>query len=310
MMTLGLILLGALGGAMLYSVVDDDDAVAAPDEEAVEELTYDGTDTLLGTEGDDTLVGEHDPALEPSVVELLGGDDVAIAPTLSNGPTSVYGGEGDDMLTDFSNMFGGEGNDTLDGTGGSYRLEGGAGDDVLTANGFASEVLGGEGNDEINIDASNHVGDNVINVEGGEGDDVFNVRTSIGDDRPEFGGFGLQGGEGSDTFNLTLEVVDQDTDVDGDGEVSINAGVVQDFDPAEDSLVIDIERYATFLDREITVDFEQASGSTAVWGEYETTLTFHLAATENAAAAVSTITIYSDVPFTMDDIQILDPMAV
>ncbi|WP_152926409.1 hypothetical protein [Shimia sp. SK013] len=214
--------------------MDDDDAVAAPDEEAVEELTYDGTDTLLGTEGDDILIGEHDPALEPSVVELLGGDDVAIAPTLSDGPTSVYGGEGDD---------------------------------------------------------------------------VFNVRTSIGDDRPEFGGFGLQGGEGSDTFNLTLEVVDQDTDVDGDGEVSINAGVVQDFDPAEDSLVIDIERYATFLDREITVDFEQTSGSTAVWGEDETTLTFNLAATANAAAAVSTITIYSDVPFTVDDIQILDPMA-
>jgi hypothetical protein len=157
-----------------------------------------GDDTLTGGAGVDTLDGG-------------GGNDVLVA---SGGPTLLRGAEGDDLLT------GGAGDDTLQGGGGADTLvagngvallDGGFGDDVLSAGKGIGTLFGGGGDDTL----TGAQPGGIALMNGGAGDDVLVA-----------GQFDiLHGGTGADTFVL------------GDW-VGMGGAFVQDFDQAEDRLVI------------------------------------------------------------------------
>jgi len=94
-------------------------------------IAGDGNDTLIGTDGDNTLVGG------------IGAD-------------SLNGGNGDDSL------LGGDGADTLDGGGGADSAFGGDGDDYVFAALGQDIAVGGSGNDTLNTTSYN--GDYAVNL--------------------------------------------------------------------------------------------------------------------------------------------------
>jgi VCBS repeat-containing protein len=171
-------------------------------------ITHQDGPVVLGTTGDDVLVGAADS-------HLHGGDgnDVLVAGTGNN---ELFGDNGDDML------FSGAGNDLLDGGAGNntanYSLAtagvtvstaelgpqhtGGAGIDTL-AN--IDNLIGSNFNDHLTGDQGN----NVLN--GGLGNDVLNG--GAGDDTL-IGGPGnntLTGGAGHDTFQWQAGNTGHDT---------------------------------------------------------------------------------------------------
>jgi hypothetical protein len=104
-----------------------------------------GTNVILGTGGDDHLVGTN----ADDCILGLGGNDI------------IEGGNGNDWL------FGGEGDDRLDGGNGTDHLFGGTGDDILIGGNGVDYLDGGDGNDIL-------LGDNGSDVlAGGNGNDVL-----------------------------------------------------------------------------------------------------------------------------------------
>lgn len=139
------------------------------------------TANLVGTDGDDVLVGGNVPN------EIAGG----------KGADRIEGKEGNDRL------FGGEGNDQLNGDLGDDALNGGKGDDILEG-GFHNDILmGGDGNDTLygaylgdRGYSFSYVEKDVFN--GGAGNDVMYVADRV-DFRYSFGTFVFAGGHGQDT---------------------------------------------------------------------------------------------------------------
>ena len=91
------------------------------------ELCPEGYNVIVGTGGDDVLVG----TAGRDCIVGLGGDDV------------LEGRQQDDLL------IGGRGNDQLDGEQGQDELQGGTGADVLDGGGGMDRIVGGDGNDVI-----------------------------------------------------------------------------------------------------------------------------------------------------------------
>ena len=182
-------------------------------------LSGNGGDTVVGTGGNDIIVGDHTGA----------GDDVIAG---RDGDDIIFGNGGADVL------YGDDGNDTLDGGAGDDRLLGGNGDDTFIGGAGSDEMRGGLGIDTVdyadsaagvnvrlwakfaqlggdaagdtlfgieNVIGSDHnddlQGTHGVNVmRGGAGDD--RLRAWDGDDILE-GGEGndiLEGGNGADTF--------------------------------------------------------------------------------------------------------------
>jgi Ca2+-binding RTX toxin-like protein len=133
--------------------------------------------TIVGTSGDDVLVGREDTA---DVIVGLGGDDIirgAEDVNLRTAPGDrLCGGAGEDYLrggTGGDRLQGGGGNDDVDGSynldlllqggagndrvsdcdseysGGARRIEGGPGDDTLCVDWDATEMYGGGGSDTL-----------------------------------------------------------------------------------------------------------------------------------------------------------------
>ncbi len=96
----------------------------APTSTSLEDVLFggDGTDSLIGGQGNDTLVG-------------------------GNGADSLVGGLDDDAL------FGGNGNDSLNGVQGDDVLSGGAGNDTLVGDQGDDTLTGGSDNDVFNFNA-------------------------------------------------------------------------------------------------------------------------------------------------------------
>jgi Ca2+-binding RTX toxin-like protein len=128
-------------------------------------------DVLVGTSGDDSLVG----STEDDVIEGLEGDDV-LAGDLGN--DLISGGDGADLIRGDLNDRSPGGSD-----GGNDTLIGGSGNDQVGGKGGNDELFGGEGEDQLFGDD----GDDLLR--GGLGND-----TLTGDDS--------SGGEGVDTFVL------------------------------------------------------------------------------------------------------------
>lgn len=299
----GIILLSILvaGGSIAWiadSVGDDSengnedlDAVDPQDPDSAEpaadgrNLLFDGAGILTGTDGNDTLSAGQDSALAPEQVSLLGGDDVA-AIDVPFGVT-LSGGAGDDHLTSTSvgNVLeGGEGNDTL------YGID-------------ANSLFGGGGDDNITFDSNVELNSSVAHIAGGAGDDTISVLTDVGIDTPDRGGAIVAGGDGSDVFEVVMHLENSAEDVDGSGTLETRIGRITDFDPSEDSLVIELDPAADAQSRAFSVAMEQSEEN----GQYSSliTFTFHPNGNiDNGAEAQAVLEVVSKSPFGLNDLSI------
>ncbi|MBB5514365.1 hypothetical protein FHS89_000363 [Rubricella aquisinus] len=93
---MSLLLFGLIGTTVLGTVAldligdEEDDTAPPPQEEDGQEIRFDGSDVLNGTEGNDTLPAGQDATLEPDQINLLGGNDTAHIEMTS--PVTVSGG--------------------------------------------------------------------------------------------------------------------------------------------------------------------------------------------------------------------------
>ena len=103
----------------------------------------DGTDTITGSLGDDTIFGGDGS-------DTLSGLDGVDVMSGEPGTDNLTGADGDDFL------FGGEGNDTLTGGDGEDAIDGNADDDVVIAGPENDDINGGAGTgDRIRYDEAN-----------------------------------------------------------------------------------------------------------------------------------------------------------
>ncbi len=142
--------------------------------------------------------GDTDITFSPSTFQLdlhlLGGDDHFDARGTGGaglkflGPTTIFGGEGDDDLLRGSAVAdvidGGPGEDVLDAQDGDDILRGGPGNDTLGAGGGADSIEGGAGIDTMN---------------GSEGDDTFYAQDDEAD-------ASISGGQGFDVAYIDTGV--------------------------------------------------------------------------------------------------------
>jgi Ca2+-binding RTX toxin-like protein len=272
-----LVLLSLLSLTLLIPAFEGlaDDDVADADDPADPELPQDpdAPDTpedpeeppeaVTGTAGDDTLVG-----MAGQVVDGLAGADSLEA---SSGSVTLNGGEGQDTLflegpiipevENTSQANGGDGDDTITAIGLGGSVDGGGGDDVIEVQGTLDAVNGGNGDDTITASAADYGGGSPLN--GGAGNDVlstsddagFSYRAELdggaGDDTltsalittsPE--GFdALTGGAGADVFQVSFS--GENTAPSG-GALLGTLLEVTDFEPAEDSLVLEIRGFPVF----------------------------------------------------------------
>ena len=266
---------------------DPVDPVDPVDPDAGVTLTYDGSESILGGAGDDTLLGDpsDDIAETPgtTTIELGGGNDLA---EIALDGITANGGPGDDTITGLSQeatILGGEGNDSITGMG-NNDVQGGAGDDQLT----------------IAIENPNT---GTATISGGEGDDVIRLSANIGSDNTEAGNAVLRGDAGADTFDLEFTLTDTAIVTDGPTTLESNPNMrIMDFVADDDVIQVEILRpegaeARAFSDTTFTAD-EDEDGL----GPYtDVTLTF--AATETVTEVTSTFRIYSASTITAEDIE-------
>ena len=210
-------------------------------------------------------IGPVDPFTGDDTNETFAGTDGADRISAGGGDDTVYGGDGRDSIftDDFGReggndtAFGGDGNDYIRSYGGKDVLDGGFGNDTLGGDNGDDVFFGGGGNDTIEAGADNDTifggaGDDDIEgasgnklVYGGDGDDridttypayggIRGLNTSEifggdGDDAIRFeDGSTVTGGLGADEFLLE--------DILSDDLVSR----ITDFDPDEDSLIVNL----------------------------------------------------------------------
>jgi len=245
---------GGSGNDALYSwdISEYDDFLGSDDEAGPSQLSGDdGDDTLYGMVVGDSLFGGA-------------GNDLLL---IDEARITAEGGEGNDIF-----RFG-PGAEYLDGLRQNVTLRGGAGDDLLDLNGADQDLFGDDGNDTIiaywgdgNV-LYGGTGDDALSLGGdggsgglygGEGNDTITSRSSgdlqdVGDGNLLSGGDGddrieqfyrdastLRGGVGNDTFAVWDFDYDwRDAwDDEGWGEVSARAITIDDFNPAEDLLIL------------------------------------------------------------------------
>ena len=193
--------------ATIYGSNGDDTALAADEDSAVAYLLADGDDTLVATDGDDFADGG---AGNDTLTTLDGDDKIAGGA----GNDTLRGGSGDD------DIWGGDGDDRIYGNGDNDTIFGNDGDDVIEGGYGDDTIFGGAGNDTISSDTLNspsQLSRGIDVIDGGAGDD--NIFLGDGDE--------ATGGTGADTFQV-FEIESPDAP----------AANITDFNPAEDSLVV------------------------------------------------------------------------
>lgn len=173
--------------------VSSDPAVAC----ANPTIVGDGSGSILGTMGDDIIVGTDGPDL----IHGRGGNDIICG---GRSIDTIYGGGGDDVIFGeggSDRMYGGPGADILYGNSGSDRVVGGHGDDRIFGHGGQDRLAGQDGDDTIQgNDSSDWIsgGRGADTLRGAKGKDL--IYGGSGDDSL-FGGDNtdyLQGGAGTD----------------------------------------------------------------------------------------------------------------
>ena len=165
--------------------------------------------TIVGTDGDDTLVG----TTGRDVIQALDGDDAVLGLAGNDvicgdqGDDELLGGSGRDRLIgdlDDDSLFGGRGRDELDGGNGTDELGGGRGDDTIAGGRGQDDLVGGADDDELSGNAG------ADDFHGGRGDDLLfggpgtdDLDGDVGDDEVsgENGDDGIVGGRGDDVLS-------------------------------------------------------------------------------------------------------------
>ena len=329
---LGLVGAGLLAGVLLFDNDDDDD----DDDHTAQKVDWQGEQDVETGDGDDVLTAlaanADGDTPEINEIDMNGGNDAA---TVEVSVGEIDMGDGNDTLTfandevflSFDRIEMDDGDDVVIVDGGSGgTLDGGAGDDSIYAMG-TMDVQGGLGNDTITgiLLGSAHggVGDDVLSVDrpfgtgdsahmlGGVGNDTLQAVATLGDtEHPYDEGPWIQmtGGEGADSFEVAVtlgEMTQAEYDmlaVNGHVPNEESLPFIQDFDPAEDSITVEIDTTGATVDREVIVsDFEQKPYTN---GGYVTTVEFHVPAQGGMVEGTTTLTIYSLVTFDIADLNI------
>lgn len=290
-------LLGVLGaalfGAVAFDWFDNQQDESQPQEETGQVLSYDGSDLLEGTEGDDTLPAGQDEDLVPDKINLLGGNDTAII------EDQIGGG-----------VYGGEGNDSISSTTGGNVFYGNAGDDTLAGVGN-NDLFGGEGNDYIAADIGNQVGESTTRIDGGEGNDTIIVSTDalipemvLGDT----GNVEVRGGEGADEITVVYDLennlenmVGVDPSPESDDTFVGDLVRISDFVPGEDVLAIEVKQDPETVNGDVTVELDQTEDD----GTYMSVITLTFEETSETVEATNILTVLSPAPFTLDEIRLV-----
>lgn len=313
---LGLLVIGGLLGTLVLGDVFGDDDTPPPEDDDVSPtpegidllLTSDSETTLTGTEGDDTLTSEGPPTSEgipnynttTDEVYLGGGDDVA---TVGLYGVSVHGGDGDDTLTstNVGALYGEAGDDVLDVGGAAASGIGGEGNDTITIVANGGVASGDEGNDMLTANSGYSTSSDITHLRGGADDDELLISRQVGEmsDYIHNAGVSMTGGEGQDIFRLDLELMNSE------GPVENSAGRIVDFDPVEDSLVIDVDRGTDAEDREMTSATLENYSWTNNGIEYNsTTLVMVFGGNENSGSATVRLGLGDMPELTMDNLVI------
>lgn len=267
-------------------LLDDTQGDETPPDETGQVLNFAGSALLEGTEGDDTIPAGQDDSLQPEAINLLGGDDTATI-----------------EIFDYITVNGGDGNDTITATGATNILEGGAGNDTLTAD-DSNRLDGGEGDDVLNFTHGSYDQGEWGAAIGGAGDDTINLRADALVFEPlllDVGGVDIRGGDGSDDINIVYELNELEDDQTPLNDASGGFVSISDFNPNEDSLVIEVEHNSETADRDVTVELDQTEEN----GTYTSFITLIVEETSEAAGATNVLTVLSSAPFTLDDIQLV-----
>jgi Ca2+-binding RTX toxin-like protein len=173
----------------------------------------DAAETITGSRVDDLVIGGGGADQINGDFYYNGSEGTD---TARGGADSLYGGAGDDSITDFagSNFIRGDaGNDRLQGGRDFDDINGNMGDDTLSGGRGDDWVVGGKDNDSQSGDAGGDVvwgnlgndtldgGDGADQVRGGQGDDI--VSGGAGDDfvSGDRGNDTIAGGAGADLFH-------------------------------------------------------------------------------------------------------------
>src|SRR5262249_52993314 len=147
-----------------------------PDGTDVVTETADVNFTLVGNTTSATLTGLGTDSLHDieQVTLIAGASDNILDATAYDGPVTLDGGAGNDILIGGAGndiLIGGDGDDYLDGGAGSDGLSGGAGDDTLSGGTGFDTLSGGADNDFIHggedYDTLFEIGDVNFTLSGG-----------------------------------------------------------------------------------------------------------------------------------------------
>lgn len=281
-------LLGLLGGLVVGSAVVDLLSDDDPPQDEGQELHFDGSEKIVGTEGNDTLTGTHEVGLIPATVDLLGGDDTAVIDV-------------EDLMT----IHGGDGNDSITVTGVTNTVEGGAGNDTLSGD-DSNLLYGDEGDDVLNFTQGSYDNGDTSIVDGGDGNDTLNITANalvpnlITND---ISYAQATGGDGEDTFNVTYVVNELRPDLEPTTEEDMFSVVkVMDFNPDEDSLTVEVDQRDIADDRDVTLKLDTTEESD---GTYTSHITLTFAPTSAAAEAVIVLTVKGTGPVDLNDIKLV-----
>lgn len=214
----------AADGDAADDAADDDPAEDEPEEEVEPNiLVFNGEDTLEGTDEADILAVDPAEGLVVNRVELMGGNDTITGVSLS--PTGqLLAGDGDDVIG-------------------------------LEAQGI---VLAGDGDDEITVNMDSELQASSVLI-GGAGDDTIVALSNISGDNIARPSTLINGDVGADTFQIELALRPDVAFQNGETVREIDdvfespSGItLSDFDPDEDSLIININPDADQLDRVIS----------------------------------------------------------
>lgn len=339
-------LLGLLGAGLLGALLlsDDDDGDDGADNYSGEKIDWEGEKELEGTDLDDRLTalagsGGSD-YYKIDRVDLKGGNDAATIEvntaeidmgdgndTLSFGTRELYPsfgkidlGDGDDVaIIDGGfghSVNGGAGNDRID-VFGQTRVYGDSGNDTITGM-LIGSADGGDGDDLLNIVAQPGRGEEAY-MFGGNGNDTLQTTVMIGDAIDHYmpNWVDMTGGAGQDSFEIALKVGEM-THAEYDELLAENGVVreewlptIRDFNPAEDSITIEIDTTGTTVDRDVTITRHAQARQPD--GSYRTKIEFQVPEAGGMVEGTAVLTIHSAVAFDLSVLNITvdgSPMAM
>ena len=177
-----------------------------------------------GDQVEASITGVESQTFDASDVEkvsFIGGNGDDTLTNATSIPSSIFGGDGDDLLTggrNDDNIVGGGGADSILGGGGDDRLVGGSGDDVISGGAGDDRIFGSADQNRLfgnNGDDVIFGGDQADRIFGGTGiDQIYGLD---GDDFLNAGDGGVAGTAGIAQADLILGLGGNDTIIGGDG---------------------------------------------------------------------------------------------